>query len=79
MYLTFINAAEQSVPEVHRDNALDVGDCRPASQGTACGTYGKHFAQRGFEFFLLSSIVHSNPPVPRRGITHTVGQRHTQQ
>jgi len=26
--------------------ALDAGDCRFA----ACGTYGKHFAQRGFEF-----------------------------
>jgi hypothetical protein len=28
-----------------------------------CGTYGKHFAQRGFEFFLLPSIVHARTQV----------------
>jgi hypothetical protein len=29
-------------------------------EGTACGTYGEHFAQRGFEFFLLLNIVHAS-------------------
>ena len=34
--------------------ALDAGDCR----FVACGIF-KHFAKRGFEFFLLPSIVHA--------------------
>ena len=41
--------------------ALDAVDCRPALAGTACRTYGKHFAQRGFEFFPLPNRIHVRP------------------
>jgi len=35
----------------------------------------KHFAQRGFEFFLWRrGAIHARPLVPRRGITPTVAR-----
>jgi hypothetical protein len=49
------HAAQQSVPEVRRDNALDAGDCR----FSASGTYGEYFS--GFKFFLLPNRVHARP------------------
>ena len=74
--------AQQSVPHEHRGNpgtarqgrcnALDAGDRRPypdqgASQGTACGIYGKHFALRGFGFFLLPNGIHARPSATMPG------------
>jgi hypothetical protein len=40
-------------------NALWLGDARWRLARPICGTYGKHFAERRFEFFLLPSIVHA--------------------
>jgi hypothetical protein len=36
-------------------NALALGDGRWKLARPICGTYGKHFAKRGFGFFLLPS------------------------
>jgi len=50
--------------------ALDAGDSAAFS---SIFPWPSPPGQAGFEFFLLPSIVHARPPVPRRGITQTVG------
>jgi len=46
-----------------------------------CGTYGKHFAQRGFEFSLLPNRIHAHPSAMLRkrkplGSSINVAQAH---
>src|SRR5262245_23053194 len=53
--------------------------CVPWTAGTAlraCGTYGRHFAQRGSEFSLRSSIVHA-PPRRQYRLLHLSSSRRT--
>jgi hypothetical protein len=51
--------------------AVDVWD----SALRACGTYGKHFAQRGFGFILLPGRVHACTQASREDRTRQAANR----